>query len=71
MTLPKRYWDSAGREIFLSLKTPFKREAHNLAQYLHSEVTQMLNNPDTDLKELRRRLNELLQHRLAEDSVDL
>jgi integrase len=31
----------------------------------------MLNNPDTDLKELRRRLNELLQHRLAEDSADL
>jgi hypothetical protein len=35
MTLPQQYWDKVVREIYLSLKTPFKKEAFNLAQYLH------------------------------------
>jgi hypothetical protein len=74
LTLPKMYWNSIGREIYLSLKTTYKKQALRLAQYLHEEVQKMLKDPKIFLPDIKQKLHLNLQIKLAEiakDSPDL
>jgi hypothetical protein len=69
--LPEAHWKTIGREIYLSLRTPFRKIAVPLAQELRSIVRNMMENSESDLKEIKRRLQLHLQNKLAEDEADV
>jgi hypothetical protein len=68
---PELHKPKFGREIRLSLNTPYRRKALEYSGELYSLLTRNLDDPDMDLMELKRRLDENLKNKLKEDEMNL
>jgi hypothetical protein len=70
--LPLEHRERFGQEIRVSLKTPFRQKALELAGKLYADIKSVLaSDPQMDLKELRRRFSENIQMKLEADTCDL
>jgi hypothetical protein len=68
---PESFKAKFGREIRLSLNTPFRRKALELSGKLYAELVQYLDDPEMDLMELKHQLDEQLKNKLKEDEMNL
>jgi hypothetical protein len=71
VVLPPALKERLGTEVYMSLRTSLRSEALKLSQYLYPHLQDLLDIPEMEFKELRRRLNEHLQDKLDEDSINL
>jgi hypothetical protein len=71
VALPKAHKERLGNEVFMSLRTTIRAKALRIAQHLYPYFLNLVDNPDMGINELKRRLNEHLQVKLEEDSINM
>jgi hypothetical protein len=71
VALPRTHRERLGDEFRMSLRTALRGEALRLSQHLYPLLQDLLDIPEMDFQELKRRLNEYLQPKLEEYAMNI